>query len=371
MSHFLSFLRLEITMFFRARVAVFWTFAFPVLMLVAQMTFFGQGASRSSLHMGLVDQDGTPQSASYLDYVHDSAQRMGGVGARIEVLDHKPADVSHYDVLVLVARGFGAEVAQGRSGGVEIVLGSTSSAALMGSGILRGVTDAYNLREAKVVPAARLSTQTRAASSNQFSYVFYLATGLSITVLLSTCLMGFAGPLVSGREAGLFRMYQMFPVRPAWILAAWGMARLFVTLCSVVLLFLVAHWMYGLSIAFNLLHFAIAICAINLGIAAFLSIGFVVASFSPNISTVTIITNLLYFPLIASGNLLFPTSNLPDFVRRVLEFLPVNALVACIRRSLLGEHNLYMDSVTFALLIAVTAGGMLVASRYFRWTPHE
>jgi ABC-type polysaccharide/polyol phosphate export permease len=212
-----------------------------------------------------------------------------------------------------------------------------------------------------------VSLDIRQSADDRPRYTLYVVTGLAGMITLSTSLMGFAPVLVSAREGGMFKMYRLFPMWRGTVLLVWITSRLILTLLATVLMFALAGLLYKLQIAAPFAYSMAAIALLAVGVFAFLSVGLLIATWSASVSTATMLANLLYFPLLFSGNVMIPVSGLPGSVRSVLEYFPLNALVANMRDLLNGSFNLAYFIYTAALLITLSTACLYRSFRDSQW----
>lgn len=368
MKTFLHFLYIETLMFFRARIALFWTFAFPLFMLVVQMALFGRGPAAVTLKVGLADLDHSKASARFVNQITHGFGTQSLLKATLVSLDEEPKDPAIYDLSIVLPAGFGAEEDTARAGIAQVVRQATPNSSI-GYGILQGITNDYNLVVSGAPRSAILEAKSLPTKSKPLSYSLYLVTGLSFMVILSTSMMGFATPLVGSRESGVLRIYQLYPTPAVSALAAFWLARLAIVASSIALLFGVAAVFYHVPLSTAPLDLTLGFLGLFLGTATFLSFGLLIATFSRDTQTTTIVCNLIYTLLLFSGNLLLPTNGLPNRVREIAEFLPLNALAGTVRRCFSGQVEIGREFATYGLMIAAIIVSVAIAQRHFRWIP--
>ena len=208
-------------------------------------------------------------------------------------------------------------------------------------------------------------------AASALNYRLFLVSGLAGLVILSTSLMGFAGPLVAAREGGMFRQYQLFPMPTSIVVLAWCLSRLVIIVLASAAMFVVAWAVYGVRLDAGPAGIAAAGGMLALGCAAFLALGLLLASISRSVAGVTMLANLLYFPLLFSGNLMIPLGGLPPVLRDSLEFLPLNAMMASIRHALTVGMSWKGDAYSIAILASMMTACLLLAVRRFGWTPRD
>ena len=379
MTRLLHLISVDLALFLRSRLALFWTFAFPLFILIMQMTLFGQDLKLGPISLALIDRDRSPLSQDYLKHIKQEFLQQQFIEVTF------PQEITHgnADLTLTIPSGFSINAARAQS--TTLTMDDTlpdGPARAAAHGLLRGFNNAYNLTRLHTPPLlilpAVVPTETSlsptnpasgSASSNELNYRLFLVTGLAGLILLSTSLMGFATPLVAAREGGMFRMYQLFPLHPGMLIIAWGLSRLVITVVASLAMFLAAHLIYGIALPSNGMEILCAIAVLILGYAAFLALGLLIASLSASVVAATMICNILYFPLFFSGNLMIPLGNLPLPLREILAYMPLNAMIESIRHSLTIGLSWHNDAYNLCSLIVMLIVCLVLASRYFTWAP--
>ncbi len=358
----LHLIRADLALFLRGRLALFWTFAFPLLMLVMQMALFGHDLALGPVSLAIVDQDHSASSAAYGDVLRAGLRQQHGVAFTL-------TDGGAADLTLTIPAGFGANIAAGRSTDVGLAARQAAGPAYDAAyGLLRGLSDAYNLTGLATPPHVAFPAPAPAASE-ALDYRLFLVTGLAGLIILSTSLMGFAAPLVAAREGGMFRMYQLFPMPTGVVVLAWCLSRLVIMLAASLAMFGAAWLIYGIHISAGGAGIALAIGMLALGSAAFLALGLLIAALTDSVAAATMVCNLLYFPLLFSGNLMIPLGGLPAALRSALDCLPLNAMMASIRHALTGAADWRSDGYAMALLAVMLIACLATATRRFSWMP--
>jgi ABC-type multidrug transport system permease subunit len=355
----------DLKLFGRAKVAMFWTFAFPLLMLVMQMALFGHDTRLGPVSLLVQDRDSSAESAAYVRQLSKGLRLQHSIS--FQVLPANAA-IEQADLVLVVPAGFGEHIAHGQTTTLELA-GKLGGGPLYDAayGMLRGMSDAYNLNGLSAPP--RVSLPPPVARASGIAYGLYLATGLTGLIILSSGLMGFAGPLVAAREGGLFRLYQLFPMRTGTVVLAWWLSRLVVTVLASTVMLAVAHLLYGIQIGGGLAGMGLALVMLCLGTGAFLALGMLIAALSPNVAAVTMVCNLLYFPLMFAGNLMIPLGGLPEIVRQLLGWLPLNAMVDAMRGCLAEKADWYALSYSAVASTLTLLVCLAVSARRFTWVP--
>jgi len=370
MSIFFYLLRIELTLFARSRVALFWAFAFPLFMLVIQMALFGGGINLGTARVAIVDPARSADSIAFTRFIQGKLSSLHFLHVNIDVLAQPSG--KKYDAEITLPRDLAEHIASKSVARIDYHVKDEQApmgAALVG--VLRGLVEGYSLEISGAHPLLVLSRDRPLSSAAGTAYNLYLVTGLTVMVMLSTSLMGFAVPLVAAREGGLFRLYQMFPLRPSVVLMTWLLARLITIVLSSIVLMTAAVIFYGVPVTLSAPELLFSIVLLILGAGAFLSVGILISTLAPNVPTATMICNLIYFPMLFTGNLIIPTGNLPGFVQAVLSYFPANAVAASLRHALGEQFDGRTDFTALAFLLASIVLFLAVAQRRFCWVPQE
>ena len=366
----MEFLRADLLVLTRGRLVLFWSLLFPALMLVMQMTMFGGGATLGPVDVCLNDGDHSEMSGQYLAFLEAGFVRQQAVKIRFSRLSSGTSDSCN--VVINVLPGFEKAIKETGAGKVEWRAKLRDDPAIAAiSGITRGLTDAYNLQATKQTPKISLTFVKPDTSAPVVTYSLYLTTGLCGMIVLSTSLLGFATVLVAAREGGLFRLYHLFPVNRSIVLLAWIVSRLIITIGSSLVMFLIAWWIYGVTIQLDYQRLLLAIFILGLGNIAFLAIGLLIASYSSSVSVASMLANMVYFPLLFIGNLMIPVSRLPMEAQQLLDRLPLNAMVSSMRRLLVEGKGFDQEVYTLVILTAVALISMTIGSKRFTWISRD
>jgi ABC-2 type transport system permease protein len=104
-----------------------------------------------------------------------------------------------------------------------------------------------------------------------------------------------------------------------------------------------------------------------LGGLMFISLGYVIAAFSKNQESAAGISSILSFPLMFLSGLFFPIDFMPDFLKPVVQIVPLTYLADALRQIMVGSNPLHPLALDGALMAAWLVMCMLVAVRFFKW----
>jgi len=348
----------------RDRAALFWTFFFPVMfVLLFGVLFSGSGDSKVSV--GWVDQDGTQASAG----VRQAFANVPLLTLQSGSLEDEKAATQRGDVsaIVVVPKGLEAAVGQSKAGtqasvAIELYVDpAKTQTTQVVQGVVAQIANGFNLTVMGVSPILTINQLT--LTSTNISTVTYLVPSILAMALMQLGIFA-AVPLVQQREKGILKRMGATPL-PRWKLVASNiLLRLIVAALDTVLILGVGILVFKIDIVGNL---AVAAGFVFLGAGAFLSIGFMLASFLKTEEQATGVVQVVQMPLMFLSGIFFPFDFMPDFLRSVARFLPLTYLGDGLRQTMVNGTQI----APLALDAAVLAGWLVVclaiSARSFRW----
>jgi ABC-2 type transport system permease protein len=192
---------------------------------------------------------------------------------------------------------------------------------------------------------------------------------MSITLgVLGSGFFGAGIRAIQEREMNILRRYKVTPITPAPILVGSMVTGWIIFLPYIVLLLLLAHFMYQMPLPkhmFELLVF------ISLGLIAFRSLGLVIASVANTMQEGTILVQLFYFPMLLLSGATIPEEGFKGVMKIIHQFVPATYLVKGMRSMMLEGKGLGQNWYAALALVLATVVGGLVATKLFRWEKEE
>ena len=351
----LEITRARLLEFWRQPEALFWVFAFPVIMAVV---------------LGLAFRSKPPAELPVAVLGEGPA-----AGRLVAVLDASP---------VLTAKRLGtAEAARAlRTAKVELlVTPHEAGAAAAGGG--PPATSAVTFRfdpqraEARTARLAAADALERAAGRRDpvpvteeqvhergQRYVDFLIPGLIGLNLMSSALWGFSFALVQMRAGKLLRRFAATPMRRADFLVGLMCSRLIFLALQVAFLLVFGWLAFGVEVHGSLL--AIAVIG-TVGTFAFTGIAMLAASRAKTLEGVSGITNLIMIPMWLLSGTFFSYERFPDVLQPVIRALPLTAFNDALRLVVNDGAGL---PATWEQLLVLAFWAVLpfaAALKLFRW----
>jgi ABC-2 type transport system permease protein len=326
--------------FLREPEAVFWVFAFPVIMTCALGVAFRSSGDEPVI-VGVIDG---PASAA----VTETLARAGG-----------------FTIRAIPAGEVERAIRDGRAP-VVVEPGAPPTyhfdAARAESDAARRAVDAALQRAAGRVDVFQAGERTIAAIGSR--YVDWLVPGLLGMNIMSTGLWGVGFSIVTARTKKLLKRLVATPMSRAHYLASHVLSRLaFLALESTVL---VGFGWIAFGVAVRSSVAALGVLAV-VGALSFGGLALLVSSRAKTIEAVSGLMNLVMLPMWVLSGVFFAASNFPDAMQPFIQALPLTALIDALR-SVVNEGLSLADVASeIAILAAWGTVSFVLALKLFRW----
>ncbi|MCC7240335.1 MAG: ABC transporter permease [Acidobacteria bacterium] len=326
--------------FLREPEAVFWVFAFPVIMTCALgIAFRSRGAE--PVVVGIVESAAGGRLAGMLE-------ADGGFTVRRIA----PADVER-----AIRDGRAPVVVE--PGPPPVYRFDQARAE---SQVARLAVDRALQRAAGRLDAFTADERPIAAVGSR--YIDWLVPGLLGMNIMSTGLWGVGFAIVQARTKKLLKRLVATPMSRAEYLASHVLSRLLFLAMEATVIVGFAWAAFGVGVEGSLL--SLAALAV-LGALTFGGLGLLVASRARTIEAVSGLMNLVMLPMWVLSGVFFASSNFPDLMQPFIQALPLTALNDALRGVMNDGLPLTALGKDIAVLAAWGAGSFGLALRWFRW----
>jgi ABC-2 type transport system permease protein len=353
----------NIRSYVRDRAAVFWTLAFP-LIFIFLFGFIFQGGGGSTLTIAWVDEDGSAASAQ----LHTAFAAAPGVDLS-DAGTRAPAETlmkdGKVDAIIVVPSGYGAALGAAGAGSgppaaLTVVI-DPSRSALVASvdqavGSVLGVVNLAG-RTPLVLP------QAETIQTQNLSFISYFVPSILGMSVMQLGIFA-AVPLVADREKGILKRLAATPLRRSQLVGSNTLMRLLIALVQAVIIVGVGVLAFGVEITGS---FLLAGAFIVLGAVSFLSLGYVLASFTKTEDAANGLTQVVQFPMMFLSGVFFPIAAMPPFLQSIARLIPLTYLADALRQVMVGGvpfAPLYVCAAVLLVWLVVCFG---IASRKFRW----
>lgn len=195
-------------------------------------------------------------------------------------------------------------------------------------------------------------------------YIDFLIPGLLGFNLMSSGLWGVGFVLVEMRVRKLIKRLIATPMSRTHFLLSFVLVRGLFLLGELPLLLAFAHWVFDVPIRGSLL---LIIALSTLGSLVFAGMGLLVGARAQNTQTVAGLINLLTLPMAICSGVFFSSARFPEVFQPLIKALPLTALIEGVRAVMIdgGGATAVVWHATILLVWGTVSFG--VALRLFRW----
>ena len=326
--------------FLREPEAVFWVFAFPVIMTCALGIAF-RSRGEEPVIVGVVEQAGADELGAALE-------RAGGFTVRRIAPDEVDRAVRDGRAPVVVVPGPTPEYRFDRARAESQVARLAVDAALQRAA---GRADAF----------APLERPVETVGSR---YIDWLVPGLLGMNIMGTGLWGVGFSIVQARTKKLLKRLVATPMSKAHYLMSHVFSRLMFLSLEVVVIVGFAWLFFGVAVHGSLA--ALAVLSL-LGALAFGGLGLLLASRARTIEAVSGLMNLVMLPMWVLSGVFFASTNFPDAMQPFIHALPLTALNDALRAVVNEGLSLTALGKEIAVLLSWGLVSFVLSLKLFRW----
>lgn len=342
-------------MTFRARQALFWNLAFPVIILSLLSLVFGRGAT-FSINVGVVGHGPVADAArAAFGGIKGVTITSGTEAGERQALK----DGNRSAVLVIPAGapepGHPLQLTEYYD---QTNLGQASAALAVIPQVVQELDQRFTN-----APHALVLRQMGIAAANS-GYIDYLAPGIIGMSLMTSGVIGISSRMVAYREQRILKRLRATPMRAWEFVAANVLSQMVVILAQVVVLALVATQLFGVHVVGS---WALVIGLAFLGGLGFLTIGFALSGLAKTVDAASALSNVVTMPMMFLSGIYFPVSGAPSWLQPIIGILPLTYLANGLRDVMLHGATVGRIGLDIAALAITAAVGFVVASRAFRW----
>ncbi|HSR51740.1 MAG TPA: ABC transporter permease [Acidobacteriota bacterium] len=195
-------------------------------------------------------------------------------------------------------------------------------------------------------------------------YVDFLVPGLIGMNIMMGGMWGIGFVIVDMRVRNQMKRLLATPVRRSTFLVATLSSRVMFFLPEAAFLLAAAWLIFGIPI--NGSVWAIFVMAL-IGVLSFAGLGLLTASRAKRLESISGLINLIMMPMWIASGIFFSASRFPDFMQPFIQALPLTQLINALRAIMLEGAPLMSQTLPLAVLAAWGGASYLVALKIFRW----
>lgn len=344
--------KIEWRLYLRDRAAMFWTFAFPLLMLFGFGVIFRSDGPRALTLVRIAPAHETARDQAFLKALQEARLNVVTLDAKQAEERWKKGDTTAQ--LESVGNGYRIHLNSYLLAQGQVVAMAASQAFLVAQARLSGAA------EPERIPMV-IESPGHAHATN---YAAFLVPGLVGLNLLTTGLFSVGMVTVAYREKGKYRRLAVTPL-PKWVFLAGQILQRVTSVLLQTVLLLLAAWL-----AFNITNqgsYLVFTALIVFGTATFIAMGFALSSFASTVETYGAVSNLAFFPMMLLSGVYFRLDSAPQWMQKAVLILPLSPFLRALR-AVYNDGATLQDHVPgLAILAAWAVLSFVFAVRRFKW----
>lgn len=343
-------------MFYRSKATVFWTIAFPCILILLFGAIFSQTNSKYGLHVqnkDIIDGDPANQTLTSMGFI-EALKKTDTFDLHIlapTINATQYASDNKLSYVIVIPQGFEQDVGMANySGGatkatIELIYDQSQSSAPVVLGILNSVINIINQNISG--GADYVVVQSETIAPKRFSFMDFFLPGMIAMSAMTTSIFTAVEISSRYRENGIFRKLAVTPIRRIeWIISR--------TIYLIVISFLGMAVILGIGIALfgvKVIPDPLSIILVAMTSMLFSGIGMILSRFVKDPESAGAAANAITFPMMFLSGTFFPLEQMPEFLRTIATVLPLTYVNNGLRDSMImGEPQL---AVTNVILVAV------------------
>jgi ABC-2 type transport system permease protein len=327
---------------YRSRSNIFWTIAFPLLLIVLFGAIFGNGSTKFDLYVqnqDLIAATPTPLSLGYVATLNNTgAFTLHMVPAeQQQALDFVKSDAQLHNRgqrLLVVPTGFAANLNNTKNASVQLYIDKSDQASASLAGVVNAATASYATELSRSNPnnvIDNVNVQPQSIITRNVRYIDFFIPGVIGMTLLTSGVFGAVNVNGRYRELKIIKKLATTPLsKIEWILGMVGYQMIIATISIVVILFF--GWaIFGVTVTIDIYTVGLVIAAGLL----FPGIGMVLANFVKEAEGADAAANAITFPMMFLSGTFWPRETLPDILKVIAGFMPLTYINDGLRDSMI------------------------------------
>ena len=195
---------------------------------------------------------------------------------------------------------------------------------------------------------------------------YYVPAILTLAIVSAT-LQSVAIRLTAERESGILKRGRGTPM-PAWVFFAsrFGNA-IVISLLMLVVVSAIGRVIYDVRIPWD--HLPAILVTLVIGAASFCALGVALTALIPSEDAAPAVTNVTVLPLYFLSGVFIPETEIPEGVLRVADVFPIRHFFEAFFPAFTSQGGAGFEWGHLGIVAAWGVLGLVLAVRFFRWTP--
>jgi ABC-2 type transport system permease protein len=357
----------DIKTFFRERGTIFWTIAFPVMIMLLFTAIFGRSIPFSA-NIGVIDNDGTPATAQIIAGLNSTSGPFTMIAFTNSTEALAELNATRIRAVITIPRGF-TESLSFRNASVSVVVDRSNPdvANIITGAVTTAFSEfykyAYNYTEPITV------TVESAVPGQTIGYKENIVPGMLTYPLLFSSMVVSTGAIVYERERGTLKKIRASPIPALYMLTGKALAALFQTAISIIVMSVLAYFLLSPNLNWNI---TMLIPILFLGSLNGIALGLIISCIGRSPQEASNAATTVAIVLQFFTGMYFPIDYLPSYMQQMGRFIPVTYAAQALRDVMIRGATLNdllwpIGTLAGAAALLLAVGVLL----YNRWVQSE
>ncbi|MGQ9565903.1 MAG: ABC transporter permease [Candidatus Bathyarchaeales archaeon] len=363
----------DVKVFFREKGTIFWTIAFPILIMLLFTAIFGREIPFNA-NVGVVDYDHTPVTASIMTGLNSTGVFTVRNFTDNPIKAREELNATTVRAIITIPKNFTQNL-YFQNASVSLVVDETSPdiARLCRDGIKTYFSEYYKAFYYQIYGINYTTPITineeKSIMGQAIGYKEYIVPGMLCYPLLFSSMVAATGAIVYEREKGTLKKIRASPVRPLNVLFGKTLAALFQTAVSILIMALLAYFLLAPTLNWNI---PLLVPIMFLGSINGIALGLIISCVGRAPQEASNAATTIAVVLQVFIGMYFPAEYLPTYLQQIGSVIPMTYAAQAIRSVMIQNaalNELFQPILTLVISAAVLyAVGVLL---YKRWVEKE
>jgi len=359
-----AFFTVSLKRLFRDKLALFFTFLFPLIFLFV-FGAMNNGSGNISFKVALINNSDSAFAKQFAGKLRDSGTFK--VDKTVTTLDEAKQKVqrSQIDGIIVLPPDFGnVKAGDTHPSGQAVIYYSRNNeqAGQTLVTVLDGTLKGINKQFVSVkTPFTVTGEAMNSKSLRSFDYAF---TGLLGFAILGAGIFGPMNVFPELKKMGILRRLHTTPLRVWQYFLSNMMSNAVTGMLSIAAMFVAAVIFFHLKVVGNLLELTVFL---TFGIIVILGIGLALGGWAINERQVAPLGNIIVFPMMFLTGVFFPRFLMPEWLQNISFYMPLTPIIDGARMILSEGKSLIDLGPQLAVMAVWTVIIYAIAFRVFRW----
>jgi len=342
--------------FYREKTAMFFTFAFPIILILVFGTIF-MSQDNVAYHLCVQDLDQTNSSAEAVKTLELNGKfKITKVDPAVKAKQY--VRDKRVNLVLVIPKGYEMSLMQrmlndlNASVTITYIYDPSSSSVDTKMEILNSVLAGINQKMSGKPPFIR-SVQ-RSILTKTYRFIEFFVPGIIAMAVMTLSLFGTVDSNTELQQKGIIRKLSTTPItRTDWILSN-ILYQFILAVISTLAMLLVSYAVFNVSLHMD----AWLLVFILLDVFAFVGVGMILTRFVKDAQSAAAAANAISFPMMFLSGTFFPIELMPGFLQKFAKTLPLYYVNEGLRASMVFEDN--MAALSYSAVIGVFAAVVFI-----------